>query len=125
MYRARREIEPTILRSAAEVCQQIQSTQYAVYYRGEVTIGSAIGVFFYSDKFPQVLAEVEDIKFDGTFYTVPIQFYKLWTLFARIGRHVPFIHCILKSKQEALYNAPITKIHSIFLRLLPTHGMPI
>ena len=40
MYRARREIEPTIPRSAAEFCQQIQSTQYAVCYRGEVTVCS-------------------------------------------------------------------------------------
>ena len=73
MYRARREIEPNIPRSAAEFCQQIQSTQFVVYYRGEVTVGSEIGVLFYSDKLSQVFAEVKDIQFDGTFYTVPIQ----------------------------------------------------
>ena len=124
MYRARREIEPTIQRSSAEFCQQIQSTQYAVYYRGEVTVGLEIGVIFYSDKFSQVLTEVEDIQFDGTFYTVPMQYYQLWTLFARIGQHVvPCIHCILTSKQEALYTALITRIHELLPQLLPTHGM--
>ena len=83
MYRARREIEPTIPRSAAEVCKQIQSTQYAVYYRGEVTVGSEIGVILYSDILSQVLTEVEDIQFDGSIYTIPMQFYQLWARYLR------------------------------------------
>ena len=33
MYRSRREIEPTIPRSADEFCQQIKLTQYGVYCR--------------------------------------------------------------------------------------------
>ena len=87
-------------------------------------MGLEIGVIFYSDKFSQVLTEVEDIQFDGTFYTVPMQFYQLWTLFARIGQHVvPCIHCILTSKQEALYTALITRIRELLPQLLPTHGM--
>ena len=76
MYRARRN-EPTIPRSAAKFCQQIHSTQYAVYYRGNVTVGLEIGVFSYSDEISQVLAEVEDIQFDRTFYTTLNQFYQL------------------------------------------------
>ena len=116
MYRARREIEPNIPRSAAEFCQQIQSTQFVVYYRGEVTVSSEIGVLFYSDKLSQVFVEVKDIQFNGTFYTVPIQFYQLWTLFARIGRHVvPCILCILTSKLEALYTALLQKFVSFYL----------
>ena len=74
MYRSRCEIEPTIPRCAAEFCQQINISQYGVYYRGEVIVGAYIGIFFYSDKIAQVLTEIDQIQFDGTFYTVPIQF---------------------------------------------------
>lgn len=63
MYRARREIEPTIPCCAAELCYQIKFSQYGVYYRGEVTMGTDIGIFFYSDKISQVLTEIDDIQF--------------------------------------------------------------
>ena len=45
MYSVEPEIEPTIYRSAAELCQQIQSTQYAVYHKGEATLNSEIVLF--------------------------------------------------------------------------------
>lgn len=61
MYRVRREIETTIPRSASEFCLQILSTPYAVYYRGKVDS------LLYSDKIAKVLAEVDNIQFDGTF----------------------------------------------------------
>ena len=35
----------------------------------------------------------------------------------------PCIHCILTSKQEALYTALLTNIRELLPQLLPTHGM--
>ena len=120
MYRASREVEPTTPRCAAEFCHQIRVPQYGVYYGGEVKVGMEIGIFFYSDKISQVLSEIDDIQFDGTFYTAPIQFYQLWIIFTRIGRHlVPCIHCLLTSKQETPYTALLHKIHELFLNCHP------
>ena len=82
-------------------------------------MGREIGIFFYSDKIYQVLTEIDDIQFDGVFYTVPIQ-----NIFARIGRHViPCIHCLLTSKQETLYTALLYKIHELLPQLSRSHGM--
>ena len=108
MYRSRREIGPTIPRCADEFCQQIKLTQYGVYYREEVIVGADIGIFFYSYKIAQVLTEIDEIQFDGTFYTVLIHFYQLWTIFARIGQHViPCTHCLLTSKKETLLRTTV------------------
>ena len=37
-------------------------------------VGADIGIFLYSDTVALVLAEIDEIQFDGTFYTVLIQF---------------------------------------------------
>ena len=124
MYRARREIEPPIPGSAAEFCQLIPSSNFDVHYKGEVQIGSDIGVIFFSDKMTATLSEVENIFFDGTFYTVPSQFYQLWTIFARFGRHVlQVIHCILTGKHEEVYTAVLARIHELVPQLAPIYGM--
>ena len=71
------------------------------------------------------LSNVEDIHFDGTFYsTVPSQFYQSWTIFARFGRHIlPVIHCLLTAKHEELYTAVLAKIHELLPQLIPLNGM--
>ena len=72
----------------------------------------------------EVLIGVEEIQFDGTFYTVPIQFYQLWTVFASIGGHViPCIHFFLSGKQEILYTEVLQKIRELVPQLQPIRGM--
>ena len=72
----------------------------------------------------EVLIGVEEIQFDCTFYTVPIQFYQLWTVFASIGGHViPCIHCLLAGKQETLYTEVLRKIRELVPQLQPIRGM--
>eukprot|EP00800_Vazella_pourtalesii_P004687 TRINITY_DN15436_c0_g1_i1.p1 TRINITY_DN15436_c0_g1~~TRINITY_DN15436_c0_g1_i1.p1 ORF type:complete len:126 (-),score=8.15 TRINITY_DN15436_c0_g1_i1:78-455(-) len=101
MYRARREIEPPILRTPIDFLEMILSSQFGIYFKGGVQVGCDVGMIFFSDKMATTLSEVEDVHFDGTFYTVPSQSYQLWTIFARFQRHVlPVIHCILTSKNE-------------------------
>ena len=61
------------------------------------------------------LSEVEDIYFDGIFYTVPSQFYQQWTIFSRFGRHtLPVIHCILTDKYEEIYTAVLAEFMNLF-----------
>ena len=56
------------------------------YHQGSVTCGTDTAVIFYSDPMSSVLCEAEHIQFDGNFFTVPIQFTQLWTIFVAIGR---------------------------------------
>ncbi|KAI6654473.1 hypothetical protein LOD99_869 [Oopsacas minuta] len=124
MYRARREIEPPIPKGVTEFCQLIVSSDFGIYYKGEVQVGCETGVIFFSDKIKISLSEVDHIYFDGTFYTVPSQFYQLWTIFARFGRNVlPVIHCLLTSKHEEIYTAVLARIHELVPQLKPIHGM--
>ncbi|KAI6659858.1 hypothetical protein LOD99_14198 [Oopsacas minuta] len=124
MYRARREIEPPIPKDATEFCQLIVSSDFDIYYKGEVQVGCETGVIFFSGKIKISLSEVDHIYFDGTFYTVPSQFYQLWTIFARIGRNVlPVIHCLLTSKHEEIYTTVLARIHEHVPQLKPIHGM--
>ena len=52
------------------------------------------------------LTLITNVQFDGTFYTVPIQFYQLWTVFVAVGRHtLPAIHCLMTSKTQDLYRS--------------------
>ncbi|KAI6652997.1 hypothetical protein LOD99_4074 [Oopsacas minuta] len=124
MYRARREIEPPIPKGATEFCQLIVSSDFGRYYKGEVQVGCETGVIFFSDKMKISLSEVDHIYFDGTFYTVPSQFYQLWTIFARFGRNVlPVIHCLLTSKHEEIYTTVLARIHELVPQLKLIYGM--
>ena len=68
--------------------------------------------------------EVTNIQFDGTFFTVPIQFYKLWTILVSVGRHtLPAIHCLMTSKSEILYQAVWEAIHENLPEFQPSASM--
>ena len=72
----------------------------------------------------EFLTEVEEIQFDGTFFTVPIQFNQLWTVLASIRGHViPCIHCLLTGKKETLYTEVLRKIRELIPQLQPIRGM--
>ena len=52
----------------------------------------------------ELIPQIPDIQFDGTFYCVPKQFYQLWTILVPVERHtLPVIHCLLTGKEEGLY----------------------
>ena len=55
---------------------------------------------WYSDPMNEFLSQVTNIQYDGTFFTVPIQFYQLWTIFISVRRHtLPAIHCLLTGEE--------------------------
>ena len=72
----------------------------------------------------EYLSQTSTIQFDGTFYTVPIQFYQLWTVFLTFDRHtLPVIHCLMTGKDEELYEAIMINIRSLLPELNPTSSM--
>ena len=70
MYRARREIEPHIPRTPIEFLEMIPLSHFGFHFKGEIQVGCDVGIVFFSDKMATILSEVEDVYFDGTFYTV-------------------------------------------------------
>ena len=73
---------------------------------------------------PLLLSEVTNIEFDGTFYTVPIQFTQLWTVFVSVGRHtLPAIHCLRLSKSNELYKVELENITVYLPQFQPSAPM--
>ena len=63
-----------------------------------------------------VLSQTTDIQFDGTFLTVPVQFYQLWAISVVVDRDThPAIHCLLTYKSEELYTAILARFFLLFL----------
>ena len=104
---------------AGGFCQVLPTTNFAVNLKATVIVDGRIAVIFFSDKLYD-LSQISRIQFDGTFYTVPKQFYQLCTIFQSIGRHaIPAIHCLLTNKDEELYRAVLEKIREIIPQLEP------
>ena len=126
MYRARKTLQPKIPQSAYEFSEMLSSTHLGIYNKFNVTCGGQTGVIFFSDLMKTFMAEVTNIQFDWTFYTVPNQFYQLWTIFVSVGRNtLPAIHCLLTSRKQELYQAVLESLKEISLYLDPSHPCPI
>ena len=111
MYRARRTLQPKIPQSASEFSEMLSSTHLGIYNKFSVTCDGQTGVVFFSDQMKTFMAEVTNIQFDGTFYTVPNRFYQLWTIFVSVVRNtLPAIHCLLTSKKQELYQAVLERL---------------
>ena len=54
---------------------------YGINYKDIVIVGNDRGSIFFSEEVIAILTDISEICFDETFYTVPIQFYQLWTIF--------------------------------------------
>ena len=89
LYRARRTLQPKIPYTAEKFCELIPNKAFGQFYQFTVARDNQIAVVFYSDKMRTFLSEITNIQFDGTFFTVPVQFSQLWTIFASVGRHTP------------------------------------
>ena len=81
------------------------------YFKFAARSGDQIAAVFYSEQMSAFLAEITNVQFDGTFFTVPKQFFQLWTIFVSVGRNsLPAIHCLMSSKSQDLYKAVWEKI---------------
>ena len=102
---------PKIPPTASEFCAMLPAMAFGDYYKFSVTCGNQTAVVFFSDKMTNFLTEVTSIQFNGTFFTVPIQFFQLWTIFVAVGRHtLPAIHCLMTAKSQDLYQAILENI---------------
>lgn len=124
MYRARRKTHPKLPLTASEFVDMLPTTSLGVHFKFSVRCEDQVGVVFFSDEIRSILSEVTNIQFDGTFYTVPVQFYQLWTIFIAVGRHtLPAIHCLLSAKTQGLYKTVLDNIIIHIPQLKPKASM--
>ena len=72
----------------------------------------------------EFLNEVTNIQFDGTFFTVPTQFFQLWTIFVSVGGHtLPAVHCLMTAKSQELYQAVLESIRTNVPQFRPVASM--
>ena len=71
---------------------------FATHHKFILSLNDRTAVIFFSEQIQSILAEISHIQYDGTFYTVPAQFYQLWAIFVSIDRYtLPAIHCLIVS----------------------------
>ena len=124
MFRSRRKLQPKIPATGLEFSELLPTTIYSGHFKASVMSSEGIGMIFFSDKLYTFISDINDVQFDGTFQTVPNQFYQLWTILLCVGRHCLLaIHCLMTSKEEGLYTAVIRKIKSLLPQFQPTSTM--
>ena len=110
--------------TADEFCEMLPTTPYGQFFKIQVTCGEHTAVIFFSEQMATLLSDVTNIQFDGTFYTVPIQFTQLWTIFVSVGRHsLPGIHCLMSAKSKELYEAVLENITVYIPQFQPSASM--
>ena len=78
MYRARRETQPKIPKSALEFSTIIKDClAFNQNFKETVVVGEDCSVIFYSEKIYECLSNATNVYFDGTFKKCPIQFFQL------------------------------------------------
>ena len=87
MYRSRRMSQPKIPTNAIEFSEIISTTTFGKFYRSTVSVDYKTAIIFFSEKLKTNLPQIKSIQFDGTFQTVPVQFFQLWTIFITVGRY--------------------------------------
>ena len=81
MFRTRKGLYLNIPASALEFSHLLTTTKFAVKFKATVQLEHRKAVIFFSDKLLDIFADISGLHFDGAFYTVPKQFYQLWTIF--------------------------------------------
>ena len=103
MYRAPRETQPKIPKSALEFSTIIKDCfAFNQYFKETVVVGEGCYVFFIQKKSSECLISyATNVYFDETFKKCPKQFFQLSTLFLQFGRHVlPAIYAPLYFKSN-------------------------
>ena len=120
MYKRRKKTQPVIpvdLRELPEVLNENLLLQIngSPFFRGMVDAGDdGIGFLFASDFQMEILGMSESIGIDGTFKTVPRQFYQMYSIFSTVGGHTfPTMFAFLTRKTEGLYLALFEKVKEI------------
>ena len=88
MYRLQRQLHPKLPQTLFELEATLPGTPYGMYFKDAITVGNDFAFIFFSQEITRILPDILEICFDGTFYTVPSQFYQLWTIFIVVNHHV-------------------------------------
>ena len=124
MYRARKTSQPKIPRTAIEFQEMLGTTPLGIHFQYSVTSENQTAVVFFSNEIRESIAEATNVQFDGTFDTVPIQFYQLWTIFVAVGRHtIPAIHCLMTAKTQCLYREVLESLITHISEFKPVASM--
>ena len=96
------------------------STSYGEHHKFTVRCSEATGVKLFSNQRTALLAEITNVQFDGTFFTVPRQFSQLWMIFVSVGRRtLHVISCLITAKSQELYQAVLEKLREIIPHFQP------
>ena len=99
-------------------------SEFATHYKFTTSVGDEIAVVFYAEPMANTLSEINSIQSDETFYTVPSQFYQLWTIYVNIDRYTnPAIHCLITSKSQELDTVIVQRISTCFIDFKPTNAI--
>ena len=74
MYRGRRHLQPKIPQISFELETTLSGTMYGMFFKDCVMVGGNQAFIFFSDAMTNILGDVIEVSFDGTFYSVPKQF---------------------------------------------------
>ena len=110
----RRKMYPRLPLDPEDLCQLIHDSPFVHLYRGSVCSEGSYAVIFASDFMIQKMKDVEQIQFDGTFYTVPSIFYQLFTIFITFHGHcIPVVNILMQNKTENLYTSVVLKLREL------------
>ena len=110
--------------SVNEFCEMLPTTSFAINFKATIKLEERVAVIFFTEKIYEIIADVHDIQYDGTFHVQPKLFCQLFTIFLSIGRNtILAIHCLKTTKDEELYTAVIIKIKELIPQLQPTKTM--
>ena len=114
MCKRRRKVFPPLPLDPQDLCQLIHDSPFVHLYRGSVSSEGSYAIIFASDFMLQKMKDVEQIQFDGTFYTVPSIFYQLFTILITFHGHcIPAMHILMQNKTEDLYTLVVLKIREL------------
>jgi hypothetical protein len=125
MFKRKEKTQPKIPTSAEEFPTLLTQTTMAANYRTSIRVGHEyVGSIFYSPQLVETIVNVADIAYDGTFDTVPLLFYQLFTIFGIFGKHsIPPIFCLMSNKTEAAYLALLDKLTELLPQFNPATAM--
>ena len=113
MYQARRRAQPCLPSSPAELAVSLLDpiNSYNRHFKAVVRVGDEYAFIFISNTILNRLGSVQEIFFDGTFFTTPSMFHQLFSIQGIFGDScLPIVHALTTCRTEELYMAILEKL---------------
>ena len=79
-------LQPKIPQTLSELDIQLPGTIFGMHFKASIFRGDDNGFIFFSDEITSIMLDISEMCFDGAFFTVPVQFYQLWSIFIVIDK---------------------------------------